>query len=176
MVEGIRIGGFQKQSLIDFPGKITSVVFTSGCNFRCGYCHNPELVLPEFFPARDISCETILAYLQKNQFLLDAVTITGGEPTMQVGLPLFIKEIKALGLQVKLDTNGTHPEMVKSLVGNQLIDYVAMDIKAPLSLCSYRKVVGNNFSENQLEKIKETACFLNEGNVPCELNFPFLPN
>lgn len=157
----IQIGGFLKQSLIDYPGHITSVVFTAGCNFRCGYCHNPELVLPErICQSTFIGANEVLQYAQLNKNLLDAITITGGEPTLQVGLPWFAFKIKKLGLKVKLDTNGTNPAMVERLIEEKLVDYIAMDIKAPITPEAYRNVVGSILTPLMLEKVKRTIAII----------------
>ncbi len=120
------IGGIQKSSLIDFPTKISCVLFTAGCNFDCPYCHNPELVKPPF---TTMNPEEIFAFLNKRKSLLDGVVITGGEPTLQKNLLGFCEKIKALGFPIKLDTNGSHPQVIQSLIDNQLLDYIAMDIK-----------------------------------------------
>jgi len=122
-------GGLIKSSLIDYPEKISAIVFTQGCNFRCSYCHNPELLN---FGSTDFSTEEILAFLEKRKGKLDAVVITGGEPTLQKDLKAFIQEVKSMGFLVKLDTNGTAPELLQELIDEKLLDYVAMDIKAPL--------------------------------------------
>ncbi len=117
-----------KQSLIDYLGNISSVVFTQDCNFCCPYCHNPNLVLPNKFGT--IFYENkIFVYFAKYKNMLDAVCISGVEPTIHKDLPLFIKKIKALGLKVKLDSNGTNPEMIKLLIQSKLVDYIAIDIK-----------------------------------------------
>ncbi len=151
------IGGFQKQSLIDYPGKICSIVFTIGCNFRCPYCHNSELVLPEKIrEIMRIREEEILNYIEKNKLLLDAVEITGGEPTLQKDLKEFIKKIKDKGLLVKLDSNGTNPKLIKELIDEKLIDYYAMDIKAPLEFEKYNRIVGGVLNREMFENIKET--------------------
>lgn len=126
----ILIGGLQKSSLIDYPGHICAIVFTQGCNFRCPYCHNPELAFEEARVPE--STRAVLNFLQKRIGKLDGVVISGGEPTLQKHLPDFIKQIKNMGFKVKLDTNGTNPEMLKRLINEKLIDYVAMDIKAPM--------------------------------------------
>ena len=125
------IKGLQKTSLVDFPGKICATVFLGGCNFRCGYCYNKELVL-ETNKAQNISEEEVLAFLQKRKNVLDGVCITGGEPTIHEGLPSFIQKAKTMGVAVKLDTNGTNPSMIGLLLDHRSLDYVAMDIKAPL--------------------------------------------
>ncbi len=127
----MKIGGFQKVSLIDYPGKISAVVFTQGCNFRCPFCHNPELVDPERFEGLIPEAE-ILSFLEKRKGRLDAVVITGGEPTMQSGLIPFIDRLKAMGYLTKLDTNGALPDALGEMLDRKLLDYVAMDIKAPL--------------------------------------------
>lgn len=132
------ICGLQKTSLIDYPGKICAVVFTRGCNFSCPFCHNPELVRIETAPP-EISWDFIGQFLSSRKKILDGVTITGGEPTIHSDLPEFIDQIKDLGLAVKLDTNGANQEMLVQLINNKKIDYIAMDIKAPID--RYREVV-----------------------------------
>lgn len=122
------IGGFQKMTLLDFPGRVAAMVFTRGCNFRCPYCHNPELL--DKSRGADYSTEQILRYLSAKWFFLDGVVITGGEPTIHPGLPDFLRDVKALGLLAKLDTNGSNPMVLKTLLKQGLVDYVAMDIKA----------------------------------------------
>ncbi len=163
------IGGFQKQSLIDYPGKICSIVFTIGCNFRCPFCHNSELVLPEKIkkinriPERDV-----LDYIEKNKKLLDAVEITGGEPTLQKDLKDFIRKIKEKELLVKLDSNGTNPKLIKELLDEKLIDYYAMDIKAPLEFQSYNRIVGGVLTDKMFESIKETIKIIMKSNIEYE--------
>ncbi len=124
----MKIGGIQKLSLVDYPGKTCAALFTIGCNMRCGYCHNPELVLPERY-TDTIPTSDILQFLSSRVGKLQGVVVSGGEPTMHDDLPEFIKQIKALGFLVKLDTNGTNPTMLEQLFGGHLLDYVAMDIK-----------------------------------------------
>jgi len=122
------IGGFHKFSLIDYPGKICAIVFTCGCNFRCPYCHNPELVEPgENQPALDE--KKILTFLEKRKGMLDAVTVTGGEPLLQPDLNSFLLEIKRMGYKIKLDTNGSFPSILEKILKTQSIDFIAMDIK-----------------------------------------------
>ena len=135
----MRIGGLQKLSLIDYPGKVAAIVFTQGCNFRCPYCHNPELVLPEYFGAV-IPEEEVLSFLKRRRGQLTGVVITGGEPTQQRDLILFLQKIKGLGYAIKLDTNGSHPRVLKKVIQQHLADHIAMDIKAPLN--EYQKVAG----------------------------------
>lgn len=123
----MRIQGFQKTSLIDYPKSICSVIFLPGCNFRCGYCHNPELVIDEGL--NDIMEGWLLNKLEERKGLVDSVCITGGEPTLHKDLPEFIKKLKSKGLKVKLDTNGSNPEMLKQIIKDKLVDFIAMDVK-----------------------------------------------
>ncbi|MDP8264777.1 MAG: anaerobic ribonucleoside-triphosphate reductase activating protein [Candidatus Aceula lacicola] len=154
----LRIGGFQKFSLIDFPGKMAAVVFTQGCDFRCPFCHNPDLVLPEKF-SEPILEQEILEFLEKRQDQLQGVVVTGGEPTIQGDLKAFLKKVKDLGFFVKLDTNGNNPEVLDDLIKEKLIDYVAMDVKAPLE--KYSDVTGVQIDQS---KIKESIdLILNSG-------------
>ncbi len=146
----MKIGGFDKFSLIDYPNKVCAIIFTQGCNFRCPFCHNPELVLPEQF-VEPIPFSEIENFLKKRKGLLDAVEITGGEPTVQKDLLDVIKKIKDLGYLIKLDTNGSHPEIIEKAIQENLVDYFAMDIKAPLE--DYSLVAGVKVDT---EKIKES--------------------
>lgn len=127
-------GGFEKCTLVDYPGKIACMVYTIGCNFRCPYCHNPELVDETVEVTYNES--TILDFLDTRQGLLDGVVITGGEPTMHEDLPLCMRRIKDKRFLVKLDTNGTNPKMLRQVIDEGLVDYVAMDIKSPLETYS----------------------------------------
>lgn len=123
------IGGLQKLSLVDYPGKICSVVFTQGCAFRCRYCHNPDLVIgpnPACFDEKKV-----LEYISEHRTMLEGVCVTGGEPTLHKDLETFLHKIKALGLLIKLDSNGMNPDTLRSFIDERLIDYIAMDIKAP---------------------------------------------
>ena len=125
------IGGLQRFSLIDYPGKISAILFTRGCNFRCPYCHNPELVDPQRY-AEPWQEEEYWAFLQSRTQKLDAVVVTGGEPTLQEDLQPFLEKIRKMGFLIKLDTNGSNPDVLKDLLSANLVDYIAMDIKAPL--------------------------------------------
>ena len=125
------IAGLLKVSLIDFPGHVSAVVFVRGCPFRCFYCHNPELVLPERY-ASEIDTQAILEFLKRRAGKLDGVCITGGEATVWDGLDDFVRSVAALGYAIKLDTNGFFPDRVERLLATGLLSYVAMDIKAPL--------------------------------------------
>ena len=133
------IGGLEKFSLIDFPGKTCAIIFTIGCNFRCRYCHNPELVIPEKY-APAISADEVYEFLESRQGKLDAVTITGGEPTQHDDLIDMVRKLKAMGFLVKLDSNGSRPEVLEMMIIEKLVDYIAMDIKAPLA--DYEKIMG----------------------------------
>jgi pyruvate formate lyase activating enzyme len=158
----VRIGGFQKLTLVDFPGKIAATVFVQGCNFRCGFCHNPELVDPQFFVGADlVSARSILDYLNDRQGKLEGVVITGGEPTIQEGLSSFIAQIKEMGFAVKLDTNGSHPEVLLSLFKLNLLDYIAMDIKS--SLAKYSQVTG---AACDTAKIRESIDLIVKSGIP----------
>jgi pyruvate formate lyase activating enzyme len=143
------IGGLQKFSLADFPGKISAIVFTRGCNFRCPYCHNPELVDPARY-APEIPQEEVLHFLGSRRGQLQGVVVTGGEPTLHDDLPVFIARIRALGFAVKLDTNGSNPDVLQGLISDSLLDYVAMDIKAPLA--AYTRIAGAPIAAADIER------------------------
>ena len=128
-------GGFQKTDLINFPGYVASTVFTRGCNFRCPYCHNPEFVIQgsdQTYFGETYTEEEVLSYLERRKGFLDGLVISGGEPTLHQDIVLFMRKVKALGLKIKLDTNGSRPDVLSDLIAEGLLDYVAMDIKAPL--------------------------------------------
>ncbi|RKY56579.1 MAG: anaerobic ribonucleoside-triphosphate reductase activating protein [Candidatus Neomarinimicrobiota bacterium] len=143
------IGGFQKFSLIDYPGKIGAIVFTQGCNFRCPYCHNPELVKPRMFK-EPIPEEIVLDFLEKRRGMLEGVVITGGEPLLQKDLSIFLRNIKKMGYAIKLDTNGSFPERLKEIINDKLVDYIAMDIKAPLE--KYGFISGVNVNTEDIRR------------------------
>ncbi|MEM3393226.1 MAG: anaerobic ribonucleoside-triphosphate reductase activating protein [Candidatus Bathyarchaeia archaeon] len=130
------IKGLQKFTLIDYPGKLACTIFTFGCNFRCPYCQNPELIIDD--GRKPISIAWILNFLYERKSFLDGVCITGGEPTIQSNLTEFIKELKRLGYSVKLDTNGSNPELINQMLKTELVDFIAMDVKAPLE--KYKEV------------------------------------
>lgn len=142
------IGGFQRFSLIDYPGKICAIVFTQGCNLKCPYCHNPELVDPKLF-AHPIPEADIFAFLQTRRGKLDAVEITGGEPTLQPDLIDFTKKIKSLNFLVKLDTNGSNPGILRELIELNMVDYLAMDVKAPLE--RYQEITNSNVDQAKIK-------------------------
>lgn len=124
----MQFAGFQELSLLDFPGVLSSIVFTQGCPFRCPYCHNPELI-PLTRNTEGYSEATILNYLKQHRQMIEGVCITGGEPTIHPELPTFISLLKRQGFLIKLDTNGIHPNMIQSLIDQKLLDYIAMDLK-----------------------------------------------
>lgn len=159
----MEIHGFNKTTLLDYPGHLAATIFVGGCNFRCPFCHNGSLVLsPNSLPT--IREEEIFATLKKRRGILEGVCITGGEPTIYPGLKNFILKIKEMGYLVKLDTNGNNPDVLKDLVENKLVDYVAMDIKN--SLENYSISVGiPNFNSN---RIKESIDFLLQSNINYE--------
>lgn len=169
----MKLSGIQKLTLLDFPGKTACTVFTPGCNFRCGYCHNSEFVLPEklakiahsFIPE-----EVFFNFLETRRGLLDGVCITGGEPTIHKDLINFIKEIKRRSFKVKLDTNGTNPEMLELLLQNNLLDYVAMDIKA--SPDKYVDVIGVDID---VELINHSKDLLMNSDIDHEFRTTALP-
>lgn len=127
----INISGFERSTLLDYPGKISAVIFTHGCNLRCAYCHNPELVLEPFDPKRSFTEEYVLKFLKTRIGKLDGVVLTGGEPLIQKGLGAFIKKIKDLGFLVKLDSNGMLPNKLREIIKEGNIDCIAMDVKYP---------------------------------------------
>jgi len=158
----MKIAGFQKFSLIDYPSKISAIIFTQGCNFRCPYCHNPELVDPKLF-TDTLDEDSILSFLRKRVDKLDGVVITGGEPLFQRDLIEFIERVKEMGYLIKLDTNGSYPEILKQLLAKNLIDYIAMDIKAPLE--KYPAVVQTDICT---EKIMKSITIILNSNIDYE--------
>ena len=165
----LEIKGLQKMSVIDYPGKVAAVVFTGGCNFRCPFCQNPELVLePEKQPS--IAEGEFFGFLEERRKWIDGVCITGGEPTIWPGLPDFIKKIKSMGFFVKLDTNGSNPEMLEVLLKENLLDYISMDIKAPPE--KYEAAAGVKV---EMEKIKKSAELIRNSGVEYEFRSTILP-
>ncbi|HRY22617.1 MAG TPA: anaerobic ribonucleoside-triphosphate reductase activating protein [Candidatus Dojkabacteria bacterium] len=127
----LRVSGLERSSLLDYPGKISAIIFTHGCNLRCPYCHNPELVIEGFNKDGSFSEKDILSFLESRKGKLDALVITGGEPLVQSNLLPFIKKVKEMGFLIKLDTNGTFPDRLKDFIETGFIDYIAMDVKYP---------------------------------------------
>ena len=173
----IEIGGLEKSTLIDYPGRPACTVFLIGCNFRCPFCYSSELVLLEKIKKQPrISKKEFFDFLKKRKELLDGVVICGGEPTIHKDLPEFIKKIKKLGYPVKLDTNGSNPEMLEDLIDKKLIDYVAMDIKAPKE--KYGKIVGllDCWNDGMLRKIEKSIEILKLGKVDYEFRSTIVPS
>lgn len=166
------LGGFQKMTLIDYPGKIATTVFTAGCNFRCPFCHNPELVTlsPEDVAAYKGKEEEFFAFLGNRKGLLDGVCITGGEPTVQPDIVPFMRKIKGMGFLVKLDSNGMRPEILEEVFHDGLTDYVAMDIKNRPE--RYAETVG---TEMDIEKIRKSVRLIMESGVDYEFRTTVVP-
>jgi len=147
----MQIGGLQKLTLIDYPGRLAATVFLCGCNFHCPWCYSSELVLPKKIKNQPkISEKEFFDFLNERKNLLEGVTICGGEPTVNKDLPQFCKKIRRLGYFVKLDTNGSNPEMLEELINNKLIDYVAMDVKLPKE--RYPEIYGKRVKIKNIEK------------------------
>ena len=161
------IGGLQKVSFIDYPNKLSCVIFTQGCPFRCHYCHNKELVLPSHFQKPMLEKE-VFDFLEKKKNKLDGVVLSGGEPTAQPDLALFIKRIKEMGFLVKLDTSGINPTKLSFLIKSNLLDYIAMDIKAPFT--KYNLLAGINVS---VEKIQQTIRIIETSNIAYQFRTTF---
>jgi len=173
------IGGLEKLTLLDYPDHLAAIIFTQGCNFRCHFCYNPMLVLPRkgedvknkeekgFSP---LSTEDLFLFLKERFGRLEGVVITGGEPTLHPDLPAFIKQIKDIGYLVKLDTNGTNPKMVEELIKEKLIDYIAMDLKAPLD--KYEETVSVKVD---CDNIKKSVKMIISNGLPYEFRTTVVP-
>ena len=157
----MRLGGLQKMTLLDFPGRVACTVFTVGCNFRCPFCHNSSLVVSPELP--ELSQDDFFAFLRKRQGLLEGVAITGGEPLLHPDMPEFLEKIRALGYAVKLDTNGAFPDRLKAILDAGLADYVAMDIKN--SREKYEDTAG---VRGILPAVERSAALLRAGETPFE--------
>ena len=166
--------GFQRISLLDYPGKIVAIVFVGGCNFRCVFCYNKDLVLnPEGLPS--LSEEEILEYLEANKRWLDGLVITGGEPTLHSDLPSFLEKVKKLGYSVKLDTNGSNSKMLAELLEKRLVDYVALDVKAPLVEDKYQAAIGIQ-ANGALKEVEKSIGLLRSSNgIDYELRTTVVP-
>ena len=159
----MNIRGLQKTTLLDYPGHVASTIFTAGCNFRCSFCHNGELVLDPG-SLEPISEEEVLAHLNKRKTVLDGVCISGGEPTLDPDLISFLAKVRETGLSIKLDTNGYRPEILRKVIDEGLVDYVAMDIKNSPEL--YAETIGKTAFD--LSSVNESLELLKEGRVPYE--------
>ena len=155
----MEISGLVKQSLWDFPDVLCATISTQGCNFRCPFCHNGHLLE---WKRGSLNIDDILNYLREAKMLLDGVCITGGEPTLHKDLPEFIRTLKEMGYKVKLDTNGTNPKMVERLIDENLLDYIAMDVKAPLNKEDYSRLVGIDLNDAMMNNIKQSISLISK--------------
>ena len=170
--EEFLIKGFLETSFVDWPGNICAVLFLPRCNFRCSYCHNADLVLhPETM--KNISFASVMARLRQHKGWIDGVCVSGGEPTIHPFLPQLLSAIKKEGFLTKLDTNGGRPGVLSSLINDRLVDYIAMDIKAPLAEDAYGKVTG---AQGVMEKVKQSVAIIRQGTVPYEFRFTVVPS
>lgn len=165
----MKIAGLQKNSMVDFPGRISAVIFTQGCNMNCGYCHN-RCLIGQNGRNQILEEQDVLAFLDKRRGLLDSVVVSGGEPTLQKDLVPFFETIRGMGYQTKLDTNGTNPELLQELLDNKLVDYVAMDIKAPF--CKYRQVC---CSPVDTSKLARSIDILKDSRIEYEFRTTYTP-
>ena len=163
------IAGLQKLTLLDFPGKLASTVFTPGCNLRCSYCYNSNLICSETDKSAEYTPEKVLEFLRKRVGKIDGVCVTGGEPLLQLGIDDFLSECKGMGLLTKLDTNGTQPEKLEELIKAGLVDYVAVDMKTGFS--RYAEYTGA--TDSQIQNVKNTVRFLINGQVDYEFRTTF---
>lgn len=167
----MKIAGLQKTTLIDYPGRVAATVFLSGCNFRCPFCYSPELVLPEDIKDHpELSEKDFFDFLESKKGLLEGIVVCGGEPTLNSDLPEFLRKIKEMGFLVKLDTNGSDPNMLSSLISGGLVDYVAMDVKTAKD--KYLDVVKGLGS---VDKIEKSIAVLKEGKVDYEFRTTVVP-
>lgn len=157
----MKIGGLIKFSMIDFPGKVSAILFTRGCNLRCAYCHNPELLEYNAAQPDALTEAELQEFLEKRKGRLDGIVITGGEPTLQPDLAEFCAKLKKMGFLVKLDTNGTNPTVVENLLKQKLVDFIAMDLKAPFA--KYEAVCQRPVD---IAKIKQTMALIKQYNIP----------
>jgi pyruvate formate lyase activating enzyme len=165
-----RIVGFNRTSLLDWDGCVTAVIYLPGCNFRCPFCHNRELVLePEQF--QDIPFDFVRQFVEENREFLDGIVVTGGEPTMHPDLPQLLRKVKQLGVKVKLDTNGSNPDMLEDLIGAGLVDFVAMDLKAPLD-ARYEDLAG---AKVDVERLKRSVKVIMQSGVDYEFRTTMVP-
>jgi len=173
----MKIGGIQKLTLIDSPGCLAATVFLIGCNFRCVFCYSSELVLPEKIKNQPVfSNKEVLSFLKQRKDLLEGVVICGGEPTINNNLPSFIKQIKKLGFLVKLDTNGSNPRMLKRLIDKKLINYVAMDIKAPKEKYLDIVKVSGFLKSNIIKNIEKSINVLKKSKIDYEFRTTVVPS
>ncbi len=170
-INKFKISGLQKTSLIDYPKKISAIIFTQGCNFRCRYCHNPELISFNQEMIFNISEEEVLDFLKKRKNKLEALCITGGEPLLQIGIREFLQKVKKMGYKIKLDTNGSNLELLKNLVEEKLVDYIAMDYKAHYDL--FEKITG--CGRDIFKEVEKTKDYLIKSKLKYEFRTTVLP-
>jgi len=170
----MKYAGMIKQSLVDYPGEIAAVLFTRGCNLRCPFCHNPDLLIKPKIVVKPTDIEEVLEFLIQRRGFIDGVVISGGEPTLNEELPMDIRRIKSMGFLVKLDTNGTNPTMLQSLLEQNYLDYVAIDIKAPLDYKKYRAACGKLSSEDFFS-IRSSIHLLRNAKVNVEFRTTVVP-
>ncbi len=169
-MQGLVFRGLQKLSLVDFPGRPCAIAFTQGCVFSCGYCHNPELI--PLFSDTTIGEDEIFEFLLRERNIVDSICITGGEPTIHKGLLSFLRRLTSEGFHVKLDTNGIHPSIVEKAISEKLVEYIAMDIKAPWH--KYLSVIHRG-TEMTIEHCKQTFSCIQESRVDHEFRTTVYP-
>jgi len=165
----VKIGGFQSLTLSDYPGRVAAIVFTQGCNFRCPFCHNESLLASAQASTALIDEGQVLDVLESRRRSLEAVVVSGGEATLQPDLAIFLERLKELGFDVKLDTNGSRPEVLRQLLDRGLLDYVAMDIKAPFA--KYDRLTG---VQGVTESVAKSVALLLTSDVPCQFRTTFV--
>jgi len=163
----MKIGGIQKTSLLDYPDTISAIIWTIGCNFRCPFCYNKDIV---FGKVETISEEEVISFLEKRKGMLEGLVISGGEPLMQNDIVSFVEKVKKIGYQVKIDTNGMYPEKLKELIDKELVDYIAMDVKAPKN--KYDNLTGVNID---IKKIEKSIEIIRKSSVNYEFKTTFAP-
>jgi pyruvate formate lyase activating enzyme len=167
----MKIKGFIKNTFIEYPGKIASIIFVSGCNFRCPFCFNPELIF-ESEDMKDVEEKEVLDFLDKQKKWIDALVVSGGEPTLQKDLPEFLAKVKKNGLPTRIYTNGSNPKILKELVERKLIDSIAMDIKGPLTEEAYDKLSG---TKGMLANVKESISLIMSSGIDYEFRTTIVP-
>lgn len=173
----MRLGGVEQLTLIDYPDKVAATVFTLGCNFRCPYCYSSELVIPDKIEKQPkFSEEDFFDFLDKRKGKLEGVVICGGEPTIHKDLPQFAQKIKDMGFLVKLDSNGSNPQMLEKLIEEGLIDYVAMDVKGPKEKYDIMTGLGDKWSEDLMGKVDKSIEILKRGDVDYEFRTTVVPD
>lgn len=164
----MKIGGFQKTSLLDYPEQVSSIIWTVGCNFNCPFCYNVDVVNKT---AKPISEKEIFSYLEKRKKVIDGLVISGGEPLLQKDITYFCEKVKKLGYLIKIDTNGTFPEKLKELIDKKLVDYIAMDVKAPKK--KYSKLSGKKVD---VKKIQKSIDIIRNSGLDYEFKTTFVPD